>query len=667
MSGAIAQYWASLGFRIDRKEIRKVDNELKRIEQRIKRFGKGFSKSLNLKFNLDSFSVDQKKLNIALGNALDKASMSVVFEINRFHVNKAALRASVAASAKGLGLGGLGGNIIINQRTLSSAEWDRREAEKQRLWWERRNALRADAEARALERANRPQRVGDYFYSNSTVFGAGGVAGVASRMYMPALTLGLGGYGLGQVNKHNQEVISAQLTTQAVLEAAGLPGQGPQAFEWLRSQGNRIGFNYLDNAQDYNNFLSNSLGAGQSLQESQDIYLGFSEYQRAMGITPARQKLVMNALSQMQGKGVLSMEELRRQMAESLPGTMSIFAQAYQEMTGGSLSGQEAIAALMEAVSTGKVQSSQILPIVARIMRERAAPKLDIAMKTSQAEQARFQNIMSDQAIRASGAGVESGFARLFRSMTIALKEASPLVESMARGFDNISLSVSKAMLSIQSIQRFFQGRDSFLGDKLFPTEESKAKAFEFLESLKTLMAEIDKIVTNIFKGWSMLIEQMSSSTILDKINNAIMTIANAMSALNKLADGDFSGAFEAAKSFAKQTINTITTPGRTGANAILSTFTDRRIPVPFENTDSQLDWATRYKAEQAKMAAENFNKYDLPGINKPLAQGQSSTNLEIKMDVEIRAANPEDFNQQFQERFKSVIQDTLIQYSQKE
>jgi hypothetical protein len=43
------------------------------------------------------------------------------------------------------------------------------------------------------------------------------------------------------------------------------------------------------------------------------------------------------------------------------------------------------------------------------------------------------------------------------------------------------------------------------------------------------------------------------------------------------------------------------------------------------------------------------------------------STNLEIKMDVSITAANPEDFNSQFQDKFKSVIESTMMQYSQKE
>lgn len=628
MSGAIAQYWASLGFRVERKELRKVDTTLKQIEDKLRRFGKKIDRHLKINLDVNKFTVDQKKLNIALGNALDLASARLVFQVNNFDINQARLNQQMAAA-------------VGRASRLASARVNPDVNVRERL--PRETLRRRDAIA------------------------AGGVGGLAARMYTPALGLALGGYGLGRVNRMNQEVVSAQLQTQAVAQAyGGTAAQGEANFNWLREQSNRVGFSYMDATSDFNMLTSNLLGTGASNEEAKQVFLGFAEYGRVNKLSNARQNLVFNALGQIAGKNALQAEELTKQLGNSLPGAKSIFAEAWQRKTGGRLEGQEAIAALEAAMKRGEVKGD-ILKFAAQIASEMAKPGLSAAQKASQAEQNRFKNQLADTSIIASDAGLESGFARLFRSMTIALKEASPLVESMARGFDSVSLSVSKALLSIQSIQRFFQGRDSFLGDKLFPTEEGKAKAFEFLENLKTLMTELDKLSTNIYNGWSMLLDKLDNSAVIDRLNTTIATIANAANVVNNLAEGNLSGAADAAQAFGKKTINTITTPGRAGANAILSTFTDRRIPVPFENTGSQLDWATRYKAEQAKMAAENFNKYDLPGVNKPLAQGQSSTNLEIKMDVEIKAANPEDFNQQFQEKFKSVIRDTLIQYSQKE
>lgn len=265
------------------------------------------------------------------------------------------------------------------------------------------------------------------------------------------------GYGLGALNRANQEIIGAELTTQAVMEANGLTAaDGPKAFHWLKNQAERLGFSYMDSAQDYNSFLANSMGAGNSLETAQDIFKGFSEYGRAMHLTPYRTKLVMNALSQMQGKGTVSMEELRRQMAESMPGTMGIFASAYQELLGGNLTGQQAIAKLIEDVSNGRVNSSAILPLVARRMSETAAPSLDKASKTSQAEQARAVNARNDAIKAFSSAGFEPAMARVFKSLAKFLKENIKFIETLGRVTERLSVGFANLLEMITNLVNAF-------------------------------------------------------------------------------------------------------------------------------------------------------------------------------------------------------------------
>lgn len=629
----ISKYVIGIKFHIDPKEMRALDRQMKMLEARFKKFGAGLNKLIN--FKIGKFDVNQQELNRTMRRAFELTSARTAFNLDNFRVDQNALNRSVAAALR-----------------------------------------RATAAANGNVRVNATGTPGDRLTGRHAV-AAGGVGGIAARAYGPALALGLGGYGLARTNRLNQEVISAQLTTQAVTEAAGLQGQGPATFNWLRQQGNRIGFSYMDQAQDYNNFLSNSLGAGQSMQQTQDIYLGFAEYQRAMGITPARQKLVMNALSQMQGKGVLSMEEVRRQMAESLPGTMSIFGQAYQEMTGGNLTGQKAIAAIMEAIPTGRVQSSEILPIVARIMRERAAPKLDVAMKTSQAQQARFQNTTADIAILASNSGLEAGFSRLFRALNDGLKEAGPMIESLARGFDNVTKGVSSALLVVQSFQRFFQGRDSAIGDMLFPTEQKRQAAFEWLESMKGFLEEMNGLIQVSYNGWKQLLDLLDGSSILQKMTNALNTVTNGLGVINDIADGNMSGARDKAAATARGYVNTITAPGRTGFNTVIGggrdylndafglNLSDPRLS-PFGGYDPAQATA-RYRSAEKQAGQGAMNQYSLPGINQPLMGGQKAIDLKIDMNVDIKAANPEDFNDQFQQRFQSVIQETMLQYSEKE
>lgn len=267
----ITNYTIGVRFKIDPKEMRALDRQMKMLEARFKKFGAGLNKLIN--FKIGKFDVNQQELNRTMRRAFELTSARTAFNLNNFRVDQNALNRSVAAALR-----------------------------------------RATAAAHGNVRVNATGTPGDRLTGRHAV-AAGGVGGLAARAYMPAIALGMGGYGLARTNRLNQEVISAQLTTQAVTEAAGLQGQGPAAFNWLRQQGNRIGFSYMDASQDYNNFLSNALGTGLSMDQSQETFLGFAEYARAMGITPARQKLVLNAASQMFGKGSVQSEELRRQMA----------------------------------------------------------------------------------------------------------------------------------------------------------------------------------------------------------------------------------------------------------------------------------------------------------------------------------------------------------------
>jgi len=272
---AIANYFATVGFKTDNASINRVDRYLDRVEKRLERLTEKFRSSLVL---------NQAALNRTLGDSLDRASRSVVFQISRFHVDQINLQRALTRASRGLSVGVSPGG--------GGTGWDaqgRINLENIR----HRNRM----ELEQLRMTNRAQLAG------RAGVGAGIGAGMARSPVMGALMgYGAAGYlgymgvrGIGAANRANQEMISARLTTQAVTEAAGLQGQGGRAFDWLRGESNRLGFSYMDQVGDYNSFLSNALGAGQNLTGAQNIYQGFAEYQRAMGITPARQKLVMSA------------------------------------------------------------------------------------------------------------------------------------------------------------------------------------------------------------------------------------------------------------------------------------------------------------------------------------------------------------------------------------
>lgn len=470
----ISKYFASLSIDIDKSSVKKVDKALDHVENRLKRLGTFSNKPIVL--NIDKFDVDQRKLNFALGNALDMASSRLVFEVNHFAVNQSALNRSVGA---------------------------------------------------AMARSSAVQHVNVNGTNGARNVAAGAIAargfrGGLSSLYGPALALGAGGYGLSALNQRNQQVVSAQLQTSAVVQqAGGTAAQGADSFQYLRSEGQRIGFNFLDASQDYNKLISGLTGSGIGLRESQKVFSGFAELARVNKLDKTTQNRLFRALSQVAGKGKLMSEELTGQIAEALPGGTALFAQAYQAKIGGNKTGAEAIQQLLADMKKGKV-TSDILTYAGAVASQRAnqGGALGAASQASQAEQARYQNSLNDMAVLASGAGVEEGFARIFRTLNAGLSESGDLVKALAGGFNEATKWADDLLLFPQSFIRAMEGKDSIVADwlgvdkteqlrkdwndiKQIFTDISSIK-FDFLPTLEATAREIASIMNAIaeFQKW---------------------------------------------------------------------------------------------------------------------------------------------------------------------
>lgn len=501
----ISQYYAKVSLSTDLAALKKVDRYLKLVEAKMlafqkKQMARNGAFNINFKFNTNRLQFDVQK-------AFNDVSRRISFPINRFDVNRTALSASINSAVR-TAMASTNATLRINPRVNQIPQ----------------------------QRGTTPIQQ----LSGRHAAIAGGAAGILGRYGAPAVLGGAALYGGAALNRANQEAMSMRLTTQAVVQAAGgTEQQGKDAFGWLRNLANEVGFSYKEAAPDFNQFLANAQGAGLNMTESQNIFQGLSEYQTAMGVTPARRKLVMNAASQMLGKQTLSMEELRRQMAESLPGTMDIFGEAYAQMTGSGLVGPDALKALYEAVPTGTVKSAEILKYVDVIMRRRAAPKLDIMKKTSIAEQGRAQNLISDFMNIASEGGLEQGFSRIFRTFTDGLSQSEGLVKSLASGFNEITKSARDLLLIPQSFSRMLQGKDSLIADKFFPSAEDRAIAIAWMESFKTATSELSDFTSMVYQGWKDIFSLLEASTVLQKLTAMNETLSNAFGFVNALGKGD--------------------------------------------------------------------------------------------------------------------------------
>jgi hypothetical protein len=479
----IAKYFGSLGIDVDKASFNKAEKALNSVEKKLKKLGTFANKPIT--FDIGSFNVDQRRLNTALGTALDIASSRVTFEINRFAVDQMHLnRVMTAATIQASRVAGEAATIRPNVRGGLGGG---------------RQAVAAGAVAG----------------------GVGGLRGMPN-LFGPALALGLGGYGLSNLNQRNQQVVSAQLQTSAVVQqAGGTAQQGADSFQYLRSEANRVGFNFLDASGDYNKLISGLTGSGIGLKESQKVFSGFAELARVNKLDKTTQNRLFRALSQVAGKGKLMSEELSGQIAEALPGGTALFAQAYQTKIGGNKTGAEAIQQLLADMKKGKV-TSDILTYAGAAASQRAnqGGALGMASQASQAEQARYQNSVNDMAVLASNSGVEEGFARIFRTLNAGLSESGDLVRGLSEGFNEATKWADDLLLFPQSFIRALEGKDSVVADwlgiektgqlvqdwqtvKQLFTDISTLK-FDFMPTLEATAREIAMILNQIaeFQKW---------------------------------------------------------------------------------------------------------------------------------------------------------------------
>lgn len=280
----IASYYARVGFKVNNRDIQKVDRAISTVEKKLKDFRKRLSASYTI--NLVNFNVNERNLQRSLGNALDMASSRVAFEISRFVVNDRALLAALLRAARRLPPPPPPG---------------------------------PNPPPHPPGPGPRPNGGGNPPPSS----GRGSRSLIGAGLYGPlgygALALAGGGYGLGALNRRNQEVVSAQLQTAAVAQQATgdsyTPQVGVQSFQWLRNQAQETGFNYLEAVPNYNKLVSGIVGAGGTLQQGQGIFKGFSELARVYKLGQVQQNRLFKGLSDVAGKDQLMSEELNFRLA----------------------------------------------------------------------------------------------------------------------------------------------------------------------------------------------------------------------------------------------------------------------------------------------------------------------------------------------------------------
>lgn len=200
------------------------------------------------------------------------------------------------------------------------------------------------------------------------------------------------GYVTSQLVNLGKSAVNTSMDFQALVNrmnaAAGNKSIGADSLAYIREQADRLGLEFRTTADSFAGFEAAALRSGLTLEQTKQIFTDVSTAATSMQLSTEKVQLVFKALEQISGKGTVSMEELRQQLGDSLPGAFEIAAQSMGMTT----------RAFYDAVASGEVLSSDFLPKFAKAIREQLGGSAEEASTQLRASLNRLNTDLMDSA-----------------------------------------------------------------------------------------------------------------------------------------------------------------------------------------------------------------------------------------------------------------------------
>lgn len=183
--------------------------------------------------------------------------------------------------------------------------------------------------------------------------------------------LGLTGAGVFVSDISKAAFAAAGLETGLAAVTDG-SAQARAELTFVRQEAGRLGLVVQTTARDFMALAAATNGTNLEGEKTRQIWLATAEAGLTLGRSPAEVGRGLVALQQIASKGVVSMEEIRQQLAEAIPGATQIAARALNLTS----------AEFVKLVETGQLTAERFLPAFAAQLREEYGPAIDNYLST---------------------------------------------------------------------------------------------------------------------------------------------------------------------------------------------------------------------------------------------------------------------------------------------
>jgi tape measure domain-containing protein len=213
----------------------------------------------------------------------------------------------------------------------------------------------------------------------------------------------------------------------------GGTGPGENAFIRISSAIKKLGLEFESTMEQATAFSIAAQQAGYTTTETEKMFISFASALRASGASSLQVQRSFYALQQMMSKGVVSAEELNRQMGESLPGAAMLMFKAYKNLHPELVQNFEDFRKLQKE---GKIISAEVLPEFIRVVEQEFAPALAGKTNSLSASLNRLSQVFSE-----------------FKIIIFPQESANAFIKGLTGFIDTINTVLSSERLS--SFEKF--------------------------------------------------------------------------------------------------------------------------------------------------------------------------------------------------------------------
>lgn len=358
---------------------------------------------------------------------------------------------------------------------------------------------------------------------------------------------------------------------RALTAVTGSAEQAEKAIAFLRDTARKSGLAVGDISDSFVKFTASARASGLSMQLVEDVFRSTAQAAGTLGLSGDKVSHILDALGQMANKGVVSMEELRQQLGDSLPGALGLMAK------GLGITEQQ----LVKLVESGKLLTADALPALSQAMTTLASKSGEV--DGLRASFNRLKNALTEttQIFADSGA---------FKALTTTLGIIGAAVVGVYNGFVQMAEGISYVTTVVyELIKAPFTGLKAALDNISKATDESAGR-------IERLRVSYEQLVTGSTKSAEAQNAAADAST---AAGNAAATAAQGNNA-NATSQQTAAGA-ATANATAQQQAGQAATAG--GAAAAEASSNWVKLTVAFEELNQKRDKEIKNSEVLAKAA----------------------------------------------------------------